>query len=118
LRDKLTTTKACLIRNAKELKTFDLELSKLLDKFQKNTIKGIEEDLKKIEKHLDELIIKDENINRIFTQATSVPGIGKITALFLICFTNEFTLYSTPRQLACYAGVVPFEYTSGKSVRA
>lgn len=29
LRDKLTTTKACLIRNAKKLKTFDLELSKL-----------------------------------------------------------------------------------------
>ena len=57
-------------------------------------------------------------INKIFNQATSVPGIGKITAFFLICFTNEFTLYSNPRQLACYAGVVPFEYTSGKSVRA
>lgn len=118
LRDKLTTTKACLIRNAKELKTFDLELSKLSDQFQKNTIKGIEMDLEKMEKKLDELIIKDENLNKIFNQATSVPGIGKITALFLICFTNEFTLYSTPRQLACYAGVVPFEYTSGKSVRA
>jgi transposase len=27
-------------------------------------------------------------------------------------------MYSTPRQLACYAGVVPFEHTSGKSIRA
>jgi len=43
--------------------------------------------------------------------------VGKITALLLICFTNEFTLFEKPRELACYCGVVPFEYTSGKSVR-
>ena len=118
LRDKLTATKACLVRNAKELKTFDLELSKLSDKHQCNTIKGIEKDLKNIEIQLDNLIKEDDNLTKIFTQATSVPGIGKVTALFLICFTNEFTMYTTPRQLACYAGVVPFEHTSGKSVRS
>mgnify|MGYP003590142124 FL=1 len=27
-------------------------------------------------------------------------------------------MFNTPRELACYCGVVPFEYTSGKSVRA
>ena len=27
-------------------------------------------------------------------------------------------MYTTARQLACYAGVVPFEHTSGKSVRS
>ncbi|WP_375605773.1 transposase [Flavobacterium davisii] len=53
-----------------------------------------------------------------FEKATSVVGIGKVTALLLICFTNEFTMYENPRQLACYCGVVPFEYSSGKSVRA
>lgn len=118
LRDKLTITKASLLRNVKELKSFDAEVAKLSEKLQKQTIKGITLDLKKIEKQLDDFIKEDENLNKIYTQATSVPGIGKVTALFLICFTNEFTMYSTPRQLACYAGVVPFEYTSGKSVRA
>jgi len=118
LRDKLITAKASLARTSKELKSFDTDLSKLSDKYQKNTIRGIEKDLKEIEIQLDVLVKEDSNIDKIFKQATSVPGIGKVTALLLICFTNEFTMYSTPRQLACYSGVVPFEYTSGKSVRS
>jgi len=67
---------------------------------------------------LDKIINEDENLSRIFKISTSVTGVGKVTTLFLICFTNEFTMYNTPRQLACYAGVVPFEHTSGKSVRS
>jgi transposase len=118
LRDKLIKSKISLTKTSNELKSFDSELAKLSAKNQKNSIKGIEKDLKNIELHLDNLIKEDENLNKIYLQITSVPGIGKVTGLFLICFTNEFTMYSTPRQLACYAGVVPFEYTSGKSVRA
>jgi len=118
LRDKLIKSKISLTKTSNELKSFDNELAKLSEKNQKNSIKGIEKDLKNIELHLDNLIKEDENLNKIYLQTTSVPGIGKVTGLFLICFTNEFTMYSTPRQLACYAGVVPFEYTSGKSVRA
>lgn len=118
LREKLVVTKASLLRNVKELKSFDLEVAKLSEKLQNNTIKGIDLDLKSIEKQLDKIINEDENLSKIFKITTSITGIGKVTALFLICFTNEFTMYSTPRQLACYAGVVPFEHTSGKSVRS
>lgn len=118
LREKLVATRASLLRNVIELKSFDLEVAKLSEKLQKSTIKGIDLDLKKIEKKLDIIIVEDQNLSRIFTVATSVTGIGKVTALFLICFTNEFTLYKNPRQLACYSGVVPFEHTSGKSVRS
>ena len=118
LREKLVTTRASLLRNVKELKSFDLEVAKLSEKLQKSTVKGIDLDLKNIEKQLDKIISQDENLARLFKIATSVTGIGKVTTLFLICFTNEFTIYTTPRQLACYAGVVPFEHTSGKSVRS
>lgn len=118
LREKLVETQTHLKRNSKELSQFDKEVSKLSATLQKNTLKGIALDLKEIEKQLDSLIKADENLSRIFKLTTSVIGVGKVTALFLICFTNEFTMYSTPRQLACYSGVVPFEYTSGKSVRA
>ena len=118
LREKLVTTRASLLRNVKELKSFNLEVAKLSEKLQKSTIKGINLDLKNIEKQLDIIINGDQNLSKIYTIATSITGIGKVTALFLICFTNEFTMYSTPRQLACYSGVVPFEHTSGKSVRS
>jgi transposase len=118
LRDKLIKTKTSLLKNQKELEHFDKDLAKLSSKHQKNTIKGIDKDLKNIETNIDTLLKDDEDLERIYNQAKSVPGIGRITALYLICFTNRFTMYSTPRQLACYSGVVPFEYTSGKSVRA
>lgn len=118
LRDKLITTKATLKKNIKELNIFDKELAKLSETSLKNTLKGIEKDIEVIENKINSFIKNDDNLQKIFKQATSVPGIGKITALFLICFTNEFTMYSNARQLACYCGVVPFEHTSGKSVRA
>lgn len=117
LREHLVTTKAKLVRNTNELKGFEPELSKLHKKYSKTTIKGIETDLKKIEKELDTIIKMDENLSNLFEKTTSVTGVGKITALTLICYTNEFKMYETPRQLACYCGVVPFEHTSGKSVR-
>ncbi len=31
--------------------------------------------------------------------------------------TNFFTRYDTPKQLAFYCGVVPFEYSSGTSIK-
>lgn len=118
LREHLITTKAMLVRNSNELKGFEPELSKIYKKFSKSTIKGIETDLKNIELELDKIVKTDENLSNLFEKATSVTGVGKVTALFLICYTNEFKMYETPRQLACYCGVVPFEHTSGKSVRA
>lgn len=118
LREKLVVFRASLLKNVKEMKSFDADISKMNERHQKATIKGLDNDIKKIEKQLDILVSEDENVEKIYTQASSVPGVGKFTALLLICFTNEFTLFETPRQLACYCGVVPFEYTSGKSVRA
>jgi transposase len=118
LREHLITTKAMLVRNSNELKGFEPELSKIHKKYSRSTIKGIETDLKKIELEFDNIIKSDENLSNIFEKVTSVTGVGKVTALFLICYTNEFKVYETPRQLACYCGVVPFEHTSGKSVRA
>lgn len=118
LREKLLKSKTALLRTSQELKKFDQISYKSSVSHQKNTMRGIEKDLQNIEKELSKLIKEDDEIAKVYEQSSSVPGIGKITALHIICFTNKFTLYTEPRQLACYAGVVPFEYSSGKSVRA
>ncbi len=47
----------------------------------------------------------------------SIPGIGKQTSVTFIAYTQAFTLFKTHRQFACFAGVAPFEYSSGSSVR-
>lgn len=46
----------------------------------------------------------------------SIEGIGPILAVSLIVITQGFTRFKNPRKLACYAGVVPFEYSSGRQV--
>jgi len=40
-----------------------------------------------------------------------------ITALNVIVATNEFEKISEVKKLACYAGIAPFEHTSGTSIR-
>src|SRR5690606_3049833 len=114
LRDHLVKTKAMLVKNINELKGFEPELAKLSQKFSKSTIQGIEKDLKSIEQQLDKLIKEDETISNLFEKTTSVVGVGKVTALFLICFTNDFTFFKNPRHLACYSVVFLFKNSSEK----
>lgn len=102
----------------KEFKeTGNKELADMMQKLTKNTVKGMEKDIEKIEQTIDELIKSDEALSKLFRLLMSIPGIGKITSAELICFTNEFKSYTEAKQLACYCGVAPFEHTSGSSVR-
>ena len=48
----------------------------------------------------------------------SVPGIGPVIATELLIATNEMQTINEPKKLACHAGVAPFEYRSGTSIRA
>lgn len=116
-RNMLLQTKVNLEQNINELKAVGLkDQVKLLSKYNKG-IKGIAKDIEQIEADINTLIKEDESMNKMFKQITSVPGIGSITAIHLIVFTNEFKTVRGGKQLACHCGVVPFEYTSGKSIK-
>lgn len=117
LREKLVKTKASLLRTVNEYHKFDKEASILLARHQRQAIRGIEKDIEKSEASIIELMGTDEDIKAKYKIAVSVPGVGHITALTLLCYTNAFQAFEKPRQLACYCGVVPFEYTSGKSIK-
>ena len=84
----------------------------------KATLQGAAKDIKQLEKQIQELIKSDEKIKQQYTIATSVKGIGPVTACQMIVSSGEFTKIQTGKQFACYAGVVPFEDSSGTSVRA
>ena len=40
-----------------------------------------------------------------------------VTASYILVTTNEFININNPKKYACYRGVVPFEHSSGSSVR-
>lgn len=44
------------------------------------------------------------------------PSIGKVVALELLILTNEFLKFPSAKKFACYAGLAPFEHSSGTSV--
>lgn len=118
LRDRLIESRKLLKQPIKEfLDAGFKDTAKLIESKCSGTLKALDKEIEQVEKELDKLINKDSNLKKLYSLATSIPGIGKITALTLLYFTNEFTLYINPKQLACYCGVAPFGHTSGTSVK-
>lgn len=121
----LTALRTRLIIAKKNLKTALQEGGAFLDKsiqmdIQKccnHSLKAIEKDIEKVDQKLDEIIKSDAELNRLFNLITSVEGIGPITAREILITTNEFKTFTDPKKYACYAGVVPFPYRSGSSIR-
>jgi transposase len=92
-------------------------ITKQVMKVNSQTIKALKKQLAVLEKNIQEVIKANETIKKQFDLATSVPGVGPQTAIQLIVTTRCFTAFEQWRQLACYAGVAPFEYSSGTSIR-
>jgi len=118
LRERLITSQKALTNPIEELIAMGgKSAAARVRKNCQKTLSSIEKEIEQIDKELDGTIKGDPHLKELFQLATSVPGVGKLTALFMICFTNEFSMYTNPKQLACYCGVAPFEHSSGTSVR-
>ena len=70
-----------------------------------------------VEKQIDGHIKASSAIKTNMALLMSIPGVGRQTALFMLIFTGNFTRFDDPKKLASYAGVAPFAYESGTSVR-
>lgn len=92
-------------------------MAKLLSKTIKNSLAALDKDLKNTEAKIIEIMDGDENLKQLYKLITSVVGIGFVTAINLMVYTNGFTVMRDARKLACYCGVAPFEYSSGSSIR-
>jgi transposase len=118
VRDRLIKVKVQLETPLNEMAEFvEKSIQKEVIKNCQNTLNGLKRDISKVEEQIDKLIIEDQQIKDQMTWATSVPGVGKITALNVIMVTGEFERITEAKKLACYAGVAPFEHSSGSSIR-
>jgi transposase len=57
-----------------------------------------------------------EHYSAEFKALTSIPGIGKKTAMLLILSTNAFGRFKTVKQLVAYTGIAPRVFQSGKTI--
>jgi transposase len=70
-----------------------------------------------VEDRIMELIKKDETMYLNYRILTSIKGIGAVNAWMTIAYTENFTSFPDARHYAVYVGVVPFEHTSGTSIK-
>jgi len=117
-RERLVMTKVQLEVPTKECSEFiDSSIRKEMIKHSQHSINAIQKDIDRIELAIHHLINTDERLADNCELSTSVPGIGKITALNMIVSTGEFERIREPKKFSCYSGVAPFEHTSGSSIR-
>lgn len=101
-----------------ELKLSNSKESQLIiEQAHKAALEGIKASLKTVEKQIHQMIRQDAAIKKNYELLLSVPGIGHLTAVYIICCTNNFICKITGKQLASYAGVAPFGNTSGSSIK-
>jgi transposase len=70
-----------------------------------------------VEAATQSIIEQSEALQKNYQLLTSIKGVGLITAVYMIAYTENFQKFSNSRQFSCYAGVVPFEHSSGTSIR-
>ena len=122
---KLNATRTRLINSRSRLATPLKESASILSKDEQKEIesccasalKGLDKSIKEVEKKIDQLIKSDSKLSHMVKIITSVEGVGMQIAIAFILTTKEFKEVETKKKMACYAGVAPFEHTSGTSVK-
>ncbi len=120
----LLSYRSRLARNRASFKT-SMEQSKeylglcnsdVLIKNQQKMIRVYTKQIQEIENEIIQQIDQHHKIKHQYQLATSVKGIGMITAAYMIVYTNCFEDFDNARKFACYVGSAPFEHSSGTSI--
>lgn len=88
--------------------------SKLVVKSLKNSLKNLEKESQIIEESL--LVLVKTDYQEILTKISSIPSIGKKTAVMLVVLTDGFTRFESAAQLCSFCGLTPSIRQSGTSI--
>ena len=118
LRDKLIKHRTSYKKSIKDLHDcyYDGETEFIKDT-QVRMIKQLNDEIMKVEERMDAIIDSMPEWKNNLQLIKTVRGVGPIIARYLIIFTENFTRFANYRKFACYAGIAPFEYASGSSVK-
>lgn len=84
----------------------------------KSVISELEKQIDEIDREIQQVIDNDQTLSNQHKLLLSVDGVGERVAVKMIVETNGFKDFTNPRKFCCHAGVAPFEYTSGSSIRS
>jgi len=81
-------------------------------------IESLDKVITQIEEQIQRIINSSPILTNQMQLLTSIEGIGNKVALKVILESDCFSRFKNARQFACHAGVAPFEYSSGSSIRS
>ena len=93
------------------------EVYKMVNSINLKTLNHLKKSLKELEAKMKEIIKNHTVLNQQFKLIQSVPGVGQQTAIYFLISTKGFNAFDSARKFSCYAGVAPFEYSSGSSIK-
>jgi len=91
------------------------EPSKIVVRSLKRSLKQLYKTMQALEERL--LFLVKDTHKDLFTRITTIPGIGRKTAIMLIVLTGGFERFSSASELCSYAGLTPMIRQSGSSVK-
>jgi transposase len=121
----LLTERAFRIKNKRQLlsqqqdhaKMKKLGLDRSLLSMNEQLIAKIEKQINLIEDQIEQIIQTDKVLKQQSSLMRTIPGVGKVLSWMMLAKTEGFTTINDPRKMACYSGVVPFDYQSGTSIQ-
>jgi transposase len=118
LRKRIVREKASYIVTLKERRhMFPESKQDSLCKILETKIKQNEKLIDQLDKELLDFLEGHLEIKTNYELLISIRGIGMVNALMTIGYTENFECFPNARSYAVYVGVVPFDYSSGTSIR-
>lgn len=118
LRDKLVRDRSGYKARMKEqAATRKYAKSHIQNKLQARMIKELTADIQEVEAAIKKLIKEDEALLNNYKLLVSIKAVGFVTAVYMLAYTENFRKFLNSRKFACYAGLAPFEHSSGTSLR-
>src|SRR5215203_360144 len=118
LRDKLVRDRSGYKARMKEqAATRKYAKSYVQNKIQSRMIKELTANIKEVEAAIKGLIKEDAALLNNYKLLVSIKAVGFVTAIYMLAYTENFGKFLNSRKFACYAGLAPFEHSSGTSLR-
>lgn len=104
------------LRNQQEAFTQSGVPNPILDQSLQKSLTHLDEQIQALEKQLDELA--NTHYASLYANLTSIPGIGRKTALCLLVLSQGFSRFESTKQVVSFVGLAPRVFESGSSVKA
>jgi transposase len=118
LRDKLIKHRTAYKNAIKDLHDCFYEgETEFIRQTQLRLIKQLNIEINSVEQQIENIIQAMHEWKTNYKLIQTVRGIGPVIAKYFIIYTENFTRFSDPKKFACFAGIAPFEYSSGSSIK-